>query len=475
MILFLAIFLEGYAVLSTELLAIRQIMPFVGSNTEMVAIVIAAVLLPLAVGYATGGNFRPHIDRHGRSRTIRGRLLRNLSLSAIILGPGLSHLGASFFFLPMLENGPVGDKRLLTALYTLLILVGPIYMMGQTVPLVSHYFRRQSLSAFAGKILFFSTFGSFAGSILCTMAFMPYIGVHNTLILTILSLVLLVIILSRHPRNRYVATVLLALGVTMLMNSNPVMRFLSIVADDQYMTVQVSSSRNGAMRVMEINGTYASAIHVDPAMREGNALKNLDYMEKQFIDSLPPDHSPIDILIIGAGGFTFGLHDGKNRYTYIDINPNLQEIAETHFLREKLGPNKKFIPEEARAFLATTKNKYDLVVLDPYQDTSGIPLGLVSVEFFRQIDRALKPGGIMTGNFVVAVNFSDVFSIRLDNTLREVFPNLNRQALWPYNGWQQDKPQYASVIYTAFKTANRTEGVYTDDLNSSSMDKNKKP
>jgi len=54
-LLFLTILLEGYVVLASELIAIRTLVPFVGSGTEVIAIVISAVLLPLAVGYHIGG------------------------------------------------------------------------------------------------------------------------------------------------------------------------------------------------------------------------------------------------------------------------------------------------------------------------------------------------------------------------------------------------------------------------------------
>src|SRR3954463_13534314 len=55
LILLAAIALEGYVVLAVELLAIRQLTPYVGNATDTVAIVIAAVLLPLAFGYEAGG------------------------------------------------------------------------------------------------------------------------------------------------------------------------------------------------------------------------------------------------------------------------------------------------------------------------------------------------------------------------------------------------------------------------------------
>ena len=56
--LFAVILLEGFVVLAFELLAIRQLIPFVGSSTDVVAIVIGAVLMPLSFGYYSGGDFK---------------------------------------------------------------------------------------------------------------------------------------------------------------------------------------------------------------------------------------------------------------------------------------------------------------------------------------------------------------------------------------------------------------------------------
>ncbi|MDB5492007.1 MAG: hypothetical protein JWO78_1856 [Micavibrio sp.] len=480
LLLFLVIFLEGYAVLSTELLAIRQVMPFVGSGADTISIIIAAVLMPLAFGYALGGSYVPHTDRQGQKQTIRKRLLLNLSVSAIILAIGLSHATTSLFFSTLIQTTQITSKPVVTTLYAAVFIVLPVFLLGQTVPLISNYFRRQHLSTFAGRILFLSTMGSFAGSVLCTLVLMPHIGVHMTVVVTIACLALLTLLLSRNPINPQVALVCAALLLTLGLNSKFVFERMHIVADDQYMTVEVFNpkKKNGtedeSMRIFKINSTWASGLYTDKTKAD-NLFPPLDYIEKQFIYSRPESTPPIYILMIGAGGFTLGLKDKKNHYTYIDINPDLQRIAEAHFLKEKIGPNKKFVPEEARAFLAYTKEKYDLVILDPYQDASGIPLGLVTTEFFNAVNGVLKPGGIMTGNFYIAVNFSDEFSIRLDNTIRTVFPNLNRQALTGYKGWQQDKAQYQNVIYSAFKNGIGVEGVYTDDLNRSFLDKNKVP
>src|SRR5690349_17072533 len=69
-----AVAIEGYVVLAVELLAIRQLTPYVGNATDTVAIVIAAVLLPLAFGYDAGGRSGLGL---GDELGVRRRLTRN--------------------------------------------------------------------------------------------------------------------------------------------------------------------------------------------------------------------------------------------------------------------------------------------------------------------------------------------------------------------------------------------------------------
>src|ERR1700743_2451632 len=103
--LFLVIGIEGYLVLATELLGIRELIPFVGSGVEVVSIVISAILLPLAWGYYAGGQrvkrelraAHAH-PRRWRAFSIRAMLLRNLLLVMGILSLGLSFGALQLFF-----------------------------------------------------------------------------------------------------------------------------------------------------------------------------------------------------------------------------------------------------------------------------------------------------------------------------------------------------------------------------------------
>jgi len=160
LLLFAVIIIEGYVVLATELLAIRQTIAYVGSGTDTVSIIIAAVLMPLAFGYFRGGLFKPFYWR-GRLIGIREKLILNIMISMAILIIGMSYISMNIFFHALIEMG-YKHRLFLTALYAGIFLVTPVYLLGQTIPLVSNYFSKEKLSRITGRILFFSTIGSWA-------------------------------------------------------------------------------------------------------------------------------------------------------------------------------------------------------------------------------------------------------------------------------------------------------------------------
>ena len=165
--LYIIIVLEGYIILSAELLAIRQTIPFVGSGTDTVSIIIAAVLMPLAFGYHAGGRYRLK-SASGRYRTIRRKLLRNIIIAALFFLPALSYFFFQFFFYGLDIVG-IENTVAKTTIYCLLFIVTPMYLLGQTIPLVSNYFSKEKLSLNTGRMLFASTMGSFAGSLFTTL------------------------------------------------------------------------------------------------------------------------------------------------------------------------------------------------------------------------------------------------------------------------------------------------------------------
>ncbi len=464
LVLFFIIFLEGYVVLSTELLAIRLLIPFTGSGTDTVSIVIAAVLMPLAFGYYAGGRFRPR--ENGRLRaTVRKKLIFNLVTAAVILTPGLSYAVLDWLFDVAYRDWHINNRLVLTTMYSALFLVYPVFLLGQTVPLVSNYFAGNRLPVMAGKILFISTLGSFMGAIFCTLVLMTWLGVHTSAAVTVACLVLPVIILSKRRISPELLAALACLAAAFALNSGAVMRKHDVVANNRHHLIQVTDVER--TRFMKIDHTNAAGIE----RGVGSMFQYIQFIERTYIEPLIWDGGPPrEILVMGAGGFTLGMNDMKNDYVYIDLDPDLQQIAEDEFLDAKLGPNKKFVPLEARAFLYQNDRKFDLIMIDLFRGPGSSPEHLVTQEFFIQVKDALKPGGIVVANYLASPNFSDPFTITLDNTIRSVFKNVGRQSLQDYLGWEKEPP-WINVIYSYYHNPDAPTGIYTDDKNTSLFDK----
>ena len=460
--LYLIILIEGYVILATELLAIRQIIPFVGNGIETVAIVVSAVLMPLAFGYFAGGNYKAR-----QGKTLKKKLITNILAAAFILTFGLSHAMLEIFFLSLDIIG-INNRIIQTSIYSLFFIAYPVFLLGQTVPLISNYFSRKKLSEIAGRMLFFSTIGSFLGSIISTLLLMTLIGVNNTVIVTIMLLALLVMILNNKILSKNSLTILFFVSLVAIFNNDDAMRELGIVENNGYSTIKVIDEKDvNDSRILSINNSASSRYSTKPEGR----FDYIKYVENTFINSKAKIKNKKNILIIGAGGFTIGIDDDYNEYTFIDIDKSLKKVSEKFFLKKTLGENKIFIAESARSFLRRNVEKYDLIFVDAYSNKWSIPSDLITKEFFLQVKNGLRENGIAVFNVVTSANFQDKFSVKIDNTFRIVFDRMNRHVIGDYDGFVKNggKP---NVIYSYFKQKPDSE-IYTDNKNSYFLDQDK--
>jgi spermidine synthase len=468
-LLFLTIIIEGYVVLAMELLSIRQLIPFVGSGTEVVSIIISAVLLPLAIGYNAGGMKVQAALKKARAQgrytiSIRVLLIRNLLSALIILAFGLSYQVLEIFF-TLLNALGVHNRILKTAIYSAIFLVRPTFALAQTVPMVSNYFSQKRLSEITGRMLFFSTTGSFLGSVISTLVFMTLLGVHNTVIITLTLLACLILLLTKRLIVFENFVVILLVGIVLLANGNIVMQANHIVADTPYSTIAVRKYSKDNEKILFINNSTSSKFAANPEHR----FEYIRYIETHFIDTLKAG-IPHDILVLGAGGFTVGLDDRVNHYTFVDIDPALKSVAEKFFLPSDLPANKQVIATSARAFLHSTARKYDLVLVDLYSNSQSIPMESITREFLLDLKRVLKPRSIVIANIISRPDFSDKFSVRYYNTFASVFPIFDRQLIEAFNPWSSDTREI-NTLYIYYNNAFVQDNtLYTDDKNTYSFD-----
>ncbi|MBM3264346.1 MAG: methyltransferase domain-containing protein, partial [candidate division Zixibacteria bacterium] len=136
-----------------------------------------------------------------------------------------------------------------------------------------------------------------------------------------------------------------------------------------------------------------------------------------------------DVLIIGLGsGMTAGsaLTHPVRQVDCIEISPGVAEAARLFgpYNRNALdNPRLRLIVEDAKTYINTTRQQYDIVIIEPSNPWMAGIGNLYSIEFFRDMAQTLKPDGLVVQWFHT-YEVSDEVVATAVRTFREVFPYL---------------------------------------------------
>jgi spermidine synthase len=89
----------------------------------------------------------------------------------------------------------------------------------------------------------------------------------------------------------------------------------------------------------------------------------------------------------------------KGKITGVEIDTEIINIANTYFKLDKI-PNLEIYIEDAFEFVLKTKNKYDLIIIDVFQDTK-MPNFLFERFFTDRLDMILSNNGIILFNTMI--------------------------------------------------------------------------
>jgi len=450
MLVFL-IFLNGYVSLSLELAVMRQISFFVGSSA-----VVTSIIMGTFMGFMSLGYFR------GNSKCIRDERIMSILGVGFMLIAMFATLAASFpliteYFGVMYTWG-ITSGVVQTAIFSIVLLsVGP-FLFGFNTTLLARVLHKYNTN-YTGNIMAWDTIGSVMASIATTLIFMPLIGVNHTVIL----IVALAVIGAICARPRWYVAIIggIILIAACVINSQYVQKkYFNIIVNNANSTIIVNDYES--VRYLVMNGLPMSIYY--PQTHRG--AEYIDYINENFIYNMPRDRRR-EILVLGAGGFTAGLDDDFNEYTFVDIEGTLKNVSEQKFLGRKLGPNKKFIVRDASQFLKNTPMQYDLIILDVYSNSYQIPENLITAEFMERIKSRVAENGIILMNMITRSAFDDAYTRVFDNTFHHVFPhNTQRQVIGIQNPWTGD--DLANVIYVYYNrdnsgriyTINKTPVIY---------------
>ncbi|MCL1892479.1 MAG: fused MFS/spermidine synthase [Alphaproteobacteria bacterium] len=445
----LLIFISGYVSLSLELMVLRQVAHFVGSTAAISSIVIGIFLGAMTVGYFVG------------TKKLKFDITKAVGLSFLVIAL-LTVLACSFpliaDYFAIMVAGNVYSPIAQTFIYSLVFLSVAPFLFGFNTAALSQLMHEKERSN-TGIIMGIGTIGSVLGSLVTTLVLMSLLGVNYTIVLTV-ALAGLGAYISFRKLWVLVVAILILAGSWVINNDKVLYQRYGLVSNNAENTVLVAEAADG--RVLLVDSATHSYISNDGKLAAGY----INYINDYFVNTIPADQ-PKDILVLGAGGFTVGNLDDSNRYTFVDIDAALPQIAEKHFLKKKLSVNKQFVVQDAGQFLRATHVSYDLIVMDIFSRWT-IPESVITTEFMSNMKSRLRAGGVIVMNTIANPNFGDEYSKKLDNTIRAIFKgNLTRQVLGDYDGWSAR--DYANVLYIYHNTPNSGK-IYTPNTNSTIYD-----
>ncbi|MBO6281423.1 MAG: fused MFS/spermidine synthase [Alphaproteobacteria bacterium] len=445
----------GFTSMSFELIILRQLINFVGSNTIITSIVISFILLFLSLGYYLGS-----VVSFAKI-PIRIRIVQLLDTLALwyLLACTYETVGGSFY---VMYNIGMRSSVYMVFMFSAIFLALPSVALGfitAAIGRIIHHFNAD----YTGRFMAVDTIGSVGGSLLTTLLLMPIIGVTYTIV--VLSIITAFASLLIGCEKIWINCVKFACFVSFgfILSSRYVLPVSNTLIKDDAISrmevVSVTDDKGIKTNTMYINGQIASVYSTG----EDYTSDYVRFINDNLIDTMPKGKIH-KILVLGAGGFTVGLHDTQNQYVFVDIEKNLPAVTEERFLEQPLPENKKFEFADAYLYLLNSEEKYDLIVVDVYSAIQSIPENFVTADFFKLVKEHLAENGIMAANIITSASFENEFSRRIDNTLRYVFKNyISRQIIKTFNPYNES---LSNVMYLYYNRPEVENTVYTIDKNS---------
>lgn len=390
------VFVSGMASLGVEFGASRLLAPYFGTSLYVWGVLIGLILIYLSAGYVIGGRLA---DRHPSDEL----LYQVTAWAGLWIGviPLVSY--------PILLASQQGFKELSvglvlgTLLAVVLLFAVPVILLGCVSPFAIRLLLKDVATGgnTAGRVYALSTAGSILGTFLPVFWFIPSYGTRPTLEGFGLALVLMSVA-GLWPRRRlyglFAVAVLLAWIFLPAGIKPPQVGRLLYEKESAYNYIQVV--QDGTKTELILNeGEAIHSVYDSQTLLTGGPW---DYMliANAFRPAQATEPLPKDVAILGlAGGtaarqYTAAYGSGVH-ITGVEIDPAILDVARKYFHLD--DANVQPVVADARYWLDTQAGRYDVMVLDAYQQPY-IPFHLTTREFFTEVRDHLKPGGVAVVN-----------------------------------------------------------------------------
>lgn len=392
--LLIVTFFSGLAVMAMEISGSRLLAPYFGTSLLVWTSIIGVVLAALSTGYYLGGKLaekKPHIDLILRLLLFTGLFFL---LVPLILGPLISFLSPGYAL------GSVSFEIFLGSALVSIVLFGlPLIILAMVNPFIIKIYslHDNQIGNIVGSVSAVSTVGSLLGTFLPTLWTIPAYGTKITIFSFAFALIIIGLTSLKKPVAK-VAVLLLAVLPMLYGTKEPHDRF-------NMHTIYTTESPYAHIKVEEDSTKNRYLI-----FNNFDAFQSI-YNPKKILYGTYTDYYPLlpylikneskKILIIGSAGGTIsrGLkHFWGNEINIdaVEIDKKVIDIANKFF--DLASQNINVINQDGLIYIKKTQEKYDLVVVDAYQNSLYMPWNLTTQEFWQLLEKRLQPHGILAIN-----------------------------------------------------------------------------
>ncbi len=412
--------ISGMVIMAVEMAASRLLAPYFGTSIFVWTNVIGLVMLALSLGYYFGGKLSDKY--HSKTQLMQIILLASL---LIIIIPLLVRPVADLTTIDIFKANVSSIIILVGSFFsTLLLFVLPILLLGMVSPYIIKLLSitNENIGNISGSVFAFSTIGSIIGTFISTIVLIPTIGTKRTIIASALTLMLLSIIGLLKKNKKYLLIFLIFFPVLFLniysikSNANAVYE-----TESAYQYIQVIEQIDGTRHLL-----YNEGIGINSVYNPNNNISRYYY---DYYNLLPEmlEKKELDILIIGFAGGTIAnqmkyfCEDKIINIDGVEIDNEVIDISKKYFDTNDKGFN--IYNEEGRMFLKQAEKKYDLIIIDAYNNQLQIPFHLTTEEFFKLIEEKLHEKGMVAINVNAESEKSELL-LAIANSIAYNFSNI---------------------------------------------------
>ena len=437
--LYLTEFFAGMSVMAVELGASRLLAPYFSSSQIVWTIIIGTIMIAMALGNIYGGKSADKNPEPGRLYT---RILAAALWIALIPVFGkyiILGISALLIF-------TVNSNFLVIAAFAacMVIFVFPLFLLGTVTPSLAKYSvdSLEDSGKTVGTLNAFNTIGSIIGTFVPTFVTIPAVGTSITMLIFAGILTVLCIIYFINSRTNYKKIIVSVIIFTAccITGTNNSFAFwengLAYEGESVYNYLQVKESDSNV--ILSTNVLFG----VQSVYMKEEGLTGMYYDYALAAPLMSGTENP-DILILGMGTGTYALqcrkYFGSTSIEGVEIDEKITGLSRKYF---HLPDDINVTTYDGRAFLNAVDKKYDVIMVDAYQDIT-IPFQMSSVEFFTLVKEHLSENGVMVVNMnmqgsgdgninqylsdTISSVFSEVYTRDVDNsTNRELFASNNK-------------------------------------------------